>query len=144
MLLQAITIDDRAYDVERASNSFIRAHIFPGGSLPSPAVIAENVARRTTLQPAHFEDLTTDYVRTLQAWRRNVEARAQELELRGYDARFRRLWRMYLAYCEGGFAERRIAVGQHLLVGRDWRGDVPRTALAGPAGLETPAGAWAA
>jgi cyclopropane-fatty-acyl-phospholipid synthase len=147
MLLQAITIDDRAYDVERASNSFIRAHIFPGGSLPSPAVIAENVARRTTLQPAHFEDLTADYVRTLQAWRRNVEARAQELELRGYDARFRRLWRMYLAYCEGGFAERRIAVGQHLLVGRDWRGDVPRTALPGPAGLETSAGAsapWAA
>ena len=30
MLLQAITIDDRAYDVERASKSFIRTHIFPG------------------------------------------------------------------------------------------------------------------
>ncbi|HEU4974187.1 MAG TPA: cyclopropane-fatty-acyl-phospholipid synthase family protein [Baekduia sp.] len=139
MLLQAIAIDDRAYAVERASRSFIRTHIFPGGTLPSPGVIARNVARETTLQPAHFEDLTRHYVRTLQAWRRNVEARAQELETRGYDGRFRRLWRMYLAYCEGGFAERRITVGQHLLVKPRWRGEVPRTALAGPAGLETTA-----
>jgi cyclopropane-fatty-acyl-phospholipid synthase len=142
MLLQAITVDDRAYEVEKASNSFIRAHIFPGGCLPSHEVIARNVARRTDLQLAHFEDLTADYALTLQHWRRNVEARAAELEVRGYDERFRRLWRMYLAYCEGGFAERRIGVGQHLLVGPRWRGRAPRTTLRGPGGLEpAPAGA---
>ena len=27
----------------------------------------------------------------------------------GYDERFRRLWKLYLAYCEAGFRERRIA-----------------------------------
>ncbi len=32
-----------------------------------------------------------------------------------YDEGFRRLWRLYLSYCEGGFRERRIEVGQLLL-----------------------------
>jgi cyclopropane-fatty-acyl-phospholipid synthase len=63
-----------------------------------------------------------------------VEARAAELDALGYDERFRRLWRMYLCYCEAGFAERRIGVGQHLLVGPQWRGRAPRTALSAPAG----------
>jgi len=40
MLLQAITIDDRAYEVEKASHSFIKHYIFPGGSLPSLEVIS--------------------------------------------------------------------------------------------------------
>ena len=35
MLLQAITIDDRAYEVEKATSSFINQLIFPGGCLPS-------------------------------------------------------------------------------------------------------------
>ncbi|MGA2009813.1 MAG: cyclopropane-fatty-acyl-phospholipid synthase family protein, partial [Solirubrobacteraceae bacterium] len=39
MLLQAITIDDRAYEVEKASKSFIKEYIFPGGCLPSMEVI---------------------------------------------------------------------------------------------------------
>ncbi len=40
MLLQAITIDDRADQVEKASRSFIKQYIFPGGSLPSLEVIS--------------------------------------------------------------------------------------------------------
>ena len=44
MLLQAITIDDRAYAVEKASRSFMNTHIFPNGCLPSMEVIARHVA----------------------------------------------------------------------------------------------------
>jgi cyclopropane-fatty-acyl-phospholipid synthase len=32
MLLQAITIDDRLFDVEKASRTFIRPHVFPHGA----------------------------------------------------------------------------------------------------------------
>ena len=39
MLLQAITIADRAYELEKASRSFIRELIFPAGCLPSVEVI---------------------------------------------------------------------------------------------------------
>jgi len=115
MLLQAITIDDRAYEVEKASRSFIRTHIFPGGCLPSLAVIARCVAQHTDMRTVGLKDLTPHYAETLRRWRANVEAATGRLEDLGYDERFRRLWRMYLAYCEAGFAERRIGVMQMTL-----------------------------
>jgi cyclopropane-fatty-acyl-phospholipid synthase len=83
MLLQAITIDDRAYEVEKASKSFIRERIFPNGCLPSQEVIARCVARHTDLRMAGHEDLTDGYVRTLASWRANVEAHARRLERMG-------------------------------------------------------------
>jgi cyclopropane-fatty-acyl-phospholipid synthase len=108
MLLQAITIDDRAYAVEKASKSFINTHIFPNGCLPSLEVIARHVARRTDMQTVQLEDLTPHYVETLGRWRESFTASEAELDDLGYDERFRRLWTLYLAYCEAGFAERRI------------------------------------
>ena len=39
MLLQAIVIEDRAYEVEKAGKSFMNTHVFPGGCLPSLEVI---------------------------------------------------------------------------------------------------------
>jgi len=139
MLLQAITTDDRAYEVEKASNSFIREQIFPNGSLPSQAEIARCLKTETDLRMAHHEDLTGDYVHTLHHWRKNIEASTERLEELGYDERFRRLWHFYLCYCEGGFAERRIGVGQTLLAKPGWRGRVPATQIVAPAGLEAAA-----
>ncbi len=121
MLLQAITIDDRAYEVEKASQSFIKTHIFPGGCLPSLEVITRAMAKRTDLQAVALEDITAHYVTTLQGWRANFRAASAELEQRGYDRRFQRLWELYLAYCEGGFAERRICDVQLLLAKPHWR-----------------------
>jgi cyclopropane-fatty-acyl-phospholipid synthase len=111
MLLQAITMDDRAYHVEKASRSFIRTYIFPNGCLPSVEVIAR-CAARTDLRLTGMHDLTAHYPETLRRWRANVEANAAELQRLGYDERFRRIWRLYLAYCEAGFTERRISVLQ--------------------------------
>jgi len=115
MLLQAITIDDRAYEVEKISGSFIRTYIFPGGSLPSLEVIARNLSRRTDMQVLHLDDITRHYVETLRRWRESFAARARELEGLGYDEAFQRLWTLYLSYCEAGFAERRICDVQMLL-----------------------------
>jgi cyclopropane-fatty-acyl-phospholipid synthase len=115
MLLQAITMDDRAYPVEKASKSFIRTYVFPGGCLPSLEVISKCVSRRTDMRTVHLEDLTPHYAETLRRWRANFEAATGELEALGYDERFRRLWRMYLSYCEAGFAERRIGLVQTVL-----------------------------
>ncbi len=120
MLLQAITIDDRAYEVEKASKSFIKTYIFPGGCLPSMEVIVRNVARRTDLQAVGLEDITASYVETLRRWRHNFTARSAELDELGYDEAFRRMWTLYLAYCEAGFAERRICDVQLLLAKPQW------------------------
>jgi cyclopropane-fatty-acyl-phospholipid synthase len=118
MLLQAITIDDRAYEVEKASKSFIKEYIFPGGCLPSMEVIMHNVARHTDLQAVGLKDITGSYVETLRRWRENLAVGRSELDQLGYDDRFDRLWTLYLSYCEGGFAERRICDVQLLLAGR--------------------------
>ena len=134
MLLQAITIDDRAYEVEKASRSFMRTHIFPNGCLPSLEVIARSVARRTDMRMVHLEDLTPHYAETLRRWRGNVERESGRLAELGYDERFQRMWRMYLSYCEGGFAERRIGVVQSVLAKPRWHGSV-----AAPAAVEAPA-----
>jgi cyclopropane-fatty-acyl-phospholipid synthase len=120
MLLQAITIDDRAYEVEKASRSFIREYIFPGGCLPSMEVIMRNVARHTDLQAVGLEDITSSYVETLRRWRHNFTGHGRELAELGYDERFRRIWTLYLAYCEAGFAERRICDVQLLLAKPQW------------------------
>jgi cyclopropane-fatty-acyl-phospholipid synthase len=115
MLLQAIVIDDRAYHVEKASKSFINTYIFPGGCLPSMEVIARCLARQTDLRLLGLEDITAHYATTLARWRERFLAASDQLRELGYDERFRRLWELYLAYCEGGFHERRIQDLQLLL-----------------------------
>ena len=105
-------MDDRAYHVEKASRSFIRTFIFPNGCLPSMEIISRNVARRTDLRMTALQDLTAHYPETLRRWRDNFDAHADELAAAGYDERFQRIWRLYLSYCEAGFAERRISVMQ--------------------------------
>ncbi len=115
MLLQAITIDDRAYAVERATRSFIKEYIFPGGSLPSLAALTGALARRTDLQALALDDITAHYVTTLRRWREAFLSHRSELDRLGYGERFQRIWTLYLAYCEGGFAERRICDIQLLL-----------------------------
>ena len=120
MLLQAITIDDRAYEVEKASRSFMNTYIFPNGCLPSLGVIERSVEHHTDMRFAHMGDITPHYVRTLRHWGARFERNAPSLQALGYDERFRRIWRLYLAYCEAGFAERRIADLQILLVKPHW------------------------
>jgi cyclopropane-fatty-acyl-phospholipid synthase len=124
MLLQAITIDDRAYQVEKASRSFIKEYIFPGGALPSLEVLTRALARRTDMQTLAVNDITIHYVETLRRWRERFLANWPELETFGYDQRFKRIWTLYLAYCEGGFAERRIQDVHMLLAKPGFRGHI--------------------
>ncbi len=135
MLLQAITIDDRAYEIEKASRSFIKERIFPGGSLPSIESLGRDLARHTDLQLVHLQDLTAHYVTTLGRWRERFAAHADELASLGYDQNFQRLWTLYLAHCEAGFAERRICDEQLVLAKAGCR-------LGWLRGPRDPIGAW--
>jgi cyclopropane-fatty-acyl-phospholipid synthase len=109
--LQVITIDDDAYEAYRRKPDFIQTHIFPGGMLPSLKVFREQVGRAglKVMNEAFYAD---HYARTLRIWRERFEAAADRLRFEGLDERFRRLWRYYLAYCEGGFRARTIDVMQ--------------------------------
>jgi cyclopropane-fatty-acyl-phospholipid synthase len=125
MLLQAITIDERAYEGEKASKSFINTHIFPGGCLPSLEVIHRCVSRATDMRTVWLDDITAHYAETLRRWRAAFLAKAEEADALGYDQGFRRMWDIYLAYVEAGFRECRIGDVQMLLAKPRFRSELP-------------------
>jgi cyclopropane-fatty-acyl-phospholipid synthase len=130
MLLQAITIDDRLYELEKATRSFIKQLIFPAGCLPSVDVIRRCVARVTDMRVLDLEDITVHYPTTLRRWRENFVRSENRLAELGYNRRFRRLWELYFAWCEGGFMERRIGDVQALLAKPAYRGSGAPTSRA--------------
>jgi len=121
-LCQAIVVDDRAYEAEKASRSMAMELIFPGGCLPSRESIARSVAGHTDLRTVWLDDISASYALTLAEWRRRFVAAAPKLGDLGYDERFRRLWEIWLATSEAGFREGRISDLQILFAKPEWRG----------------------
>ena len=122
MLLQAITIDDDAFEIEKASRSFATELIFPAGCLPSQEVIRGSTRRVTDMRILDVDDITSSYPPTLRSWRENWLAAAGEAERLGADRGFQRLFELYFAWSEGGFIERRIQDVQVLFAKPAYRG----------------------
>lgn len=116
MLLQSITIADNRYDTYRKGVDFIQKYIFPGGCLPSIAMISKTIAVNTDMVIHHISDIGLHYARTLHDWRATFEKQWDEINLCGYDEQFKRLWLFYFCYCEGAFLERVIST--HHIVAR--------------------------
>ncbi len=76
MCLQAIVIDDRAYEPDKAAKSFANTVIFPGGCLPSHEVIARCISKRTDMRILDLEDLSPHYAETVRRWRERFAANA--------------------------------------------------------------------
>lgn len=109
--LQAIVIDDDIWKTYRTRNDFIREYIFPGGRVPPPAVI-RRLANSVGLRTIEIVDFGPSYAKTLAAWLVRFDAAWPAISSLGFDERFRRMWRYYLAYCEAGFNTGRISVQQ--------------------------------
>ena len=109
--LQIITIDDALFDTYRRRPDFIQLHVFPGGMLPSERRLREE----TDAAGLRWTDVSRfgqGYADTLHAWLRRFCERIGEVRALGFDDRFERLWRYYLAYCEAGFRTGRTDVIQ--------------------------------
>jgi cyclopropane-fatty-acyl-phospholipid synthase len=115
--LQVITIADRLFPDYRSKADFIQRHIFPGGMLPSPTRLREEVARAGLKWLAdHW--FGQDYAETLLRWQTAFQSRWPTI-MRGpggFDTRFKRVWEYYLAYCETGFRTGWTDVGQFVLL----------------------------
>jgi len=125
MFLQAISIDDRAYEGEKRARTFSNTLIFPGGCLPSLSAMQRSVARRTDMRPVRLEDIGPSYVLTLRHWRGRFMAASKQLAELGYDERFRRLWEMYFAISEAGFHEARLRDLQLVYAKPSWPRVIP-------------------
>ena len=109
--LQIITIDDELFPRYRQRVDFIQQHIFPGGMLISEKVLKEQLAT-AGLRHDGVSYFGQDYARTCNEWARAFNDRWSEIQPMGFDEQFRRLWNFYLSYCEAGFSDGRINVGQ--------------------------------
>lgn len=118
--LQAIVIDDASFERAKRHDDFIRDAIFPGGCLPSVTSIADH-AGRAGLRVVQLDDIGHHYPETLRRWRANVHEHEAEVADLGLDAGFRRLWDLYLAYCEAAFLERHVSDVQVVLAMPAWR-----------------------
>jgi len=112
--LQSITIANDRFDDYQRGTDFIQQYIFPGGMLPSPEILSEEVRKSgLTIDNQHYFGL--DYARTLRLWRNNFEDSLEKINAQGFDDAFIRLWRFYLCYCEAGFLTQRTDVCQLLI-----------------------------
>lgn len=113
-LIQAITIEDSRYQQALKSVDFIKKHIFPGSFIPSVSTLVGTAGNHSQLKLVNLEDIGDSYARTLADWQQRFNQQTRALEALGYDKEFRRMWRFYFSYCEGGFIERAIS-DVHLL-----------------------------
>lgn len=112
--LQVITVADPLFESYRRDLDFIRKYVFPGGMLPSPAIL-HRLGAAQDLRIVAERMFGHDYATTLRLWRERFRSAWPSLVGQGFDERFRRLWEYYLAYCEAGFTTGMIDVRQIVL-----------------------------
>jgi len=120
-VFQCITMPEGRYEAYAAGEDFIQKYIFPGGHLPSIALLVEKISKGSegTLVVEKIENIGGHYAKTLRLWKeeflRNFESRIRpalksdhkdmsfaEIEV------FRKKWKYYFTYCEAGFATKTL------------------------------------
>jgi len=109
--LQIITVEDARFEIYRKSVDFIQKYIFPGGMLPSPSVLRQEV-EKAGLNVMKSIEFGESYSQTLRRWHETFNQRWDDVALLGFDGRFRRMWNFYLTSCAAGFHSGCIDVTQ--------------------------------
>lgn len=109
--LQIITVQHRRWQIYRNTVDFIQKYIFPGGMLPSPLVLREEV-QKAGLEVAGSIEFGESYSQTLRRWYDTFNDRWDEVAALGFDDRFRRMWNFYLTSCAATFHFRNCDVTQ--------------------------------
>jgi cyclopropane-fatty-acyl-phospholipid synthase len=101
-VVQVITVQNERFATYRKGVDFIQKYIFPGGMLPSAAVL-EAEAGKLGLLVTDVVEFGKSYSQTLRRWHEGFNARWADVAAMGFDARFRRMWNFYLTSCAGTF-----------------------------------------
>lgn len=99
---QIITVQDKRWDVYRKGVDFVQKHIFPGGMLPSPRVLRAEI-EAAGLRVARSIEFGDSYDQTLRRWHQTFNERWEDIASMGFDARFQRMWNLYLTSCAASF-----------------------------------------
>ncbi|MFC9790474.1 class I SAM-dependent methyltransferase [Rhodococcus sp. NPDC127528] len=113
--VQAITMPHARMLATRNTYTWVHKYIFPGGFLPSTELFDELTAEHTGLRIVDRHSFGPHYAHTLRLWLQRFTAHTGGADALGFDRVFRRMWRLYLAYSEAGFASAYLDVHQFVL-----------------------------
>ena len=114
-VVQTITMPDARASSYRRGVDWMQTYVFPGTEIPHLAAIRD-AAARAGLRVASVDEIGPSYAPTLRAWRDRFTAAAPAVRALGFDDRFVRTWRLYLAFSEAAFAARTLGDAQITLV----------------------------
>jgi cyclopropane-fatty-acyl-phospholipid synthase len=109
LFLQAIVINDQAYEQAKNSIDFIKKYIFPGGCLPSIHAISQSISTHTRFQLTYLNDIGHHYSKTLDYWMQSFNNQLDRVRELGFSEEFIRMWNFYFAYCIAGFNQHYIS-----------------------------------
>jgi cyclopropane-fatty-acyl-phospholipid synthase len=109
--LQIITVPDYRWDVYKRGIDFIQKHIFPGGMLPSPSILRQQVAQ-AVMAVVRSVEFGPGYDITLRRWHQSFDEKWDQIAELGFDDRFRRMWNYYLTSCAAAFESANVDVTQ--------------------------------
>ena len=99
---QIILVQDERWDVYKRGVDFIQKYIFPGGMLPAPTILREQI-RNAGLEVTQSVEFGDSYSETLRRWYETFNEKWDDIAEMGFDDRFRRMWNFYLTSCAGAF-----------------------------------------
>lgn len=109
--LQIITVQDRRWEVYKRGVDFIQKYIFPGGMLPSPKALRDQVVK-AGLSIERSIEFGPSYSISLRRWHDTFNERWDQIAAMGFDERFRRMWNFYLTSCAATFESANCDVTQ--------------------------------
>jgi cyclopropane-fatty-acyl-phospholipid synthase len=109
--LQIITVKDERWEAYRKGVDFIQKYVFPGGMLPSPTVLRQEV-EKAGLNVKGSIEFGKSYALTLRRWHETFNEKWDQVAALGFDARFKRMWDFYLTSCAATFDSRNCDVTQ--------------------------------
>ncbi|WP_299605577.1 cyclopropane-fatty-acyl-phospholipid synthase family protein [uncultured Tateyamaria sp.] len=109
--LQIITVQDRRWKVYKRGVDFIQKYIFPGGMLPSPSVLRQQIIKAGLGVETSIE-FGQSYNISLRRWHEAFNQRWDQIADMGFDDRFRRMWNFYLTSCAATFESANCDVTQ--------------------------------
>lgn len=99
---QIITVAHRRWKVYKRGVDFIQKYIFPGGMLPSPVILREQI-EKAGLGVEKSIEFGKSYDITLRRWHETFNDKWEQIAAMGFDERFKRMWNFYLTSCAATF-----------------------------------------
>ncbi len=100
--LQIITVGDHRWNYYKNGVDFIQKYIFPGGMLPSPTILRQQIDQ-AGLNVVRSKEFGKSYDLTLRRWFDTFNDKWDQISEMGFDERFRRMWNYYLTACGAAF-----------------------------------------